>query len=475
MFTSIGSLGTTNVKSLGTPITFSPDSNVAAGRIVVLWVAYDSVYNIAAPQNWLQQRWACFDDAGNIWVTLGAETDTGGFFATGPASILFMSQLRNGLATSDTITVDNQADGSLTAKALSAWEFSINSGFHWAATDRGPVVSRAAASDPGATGINDLVSQEYLFLHVLAVEGPDTDAYTWDGSWTEVDGDGTTGGADDTNVHVRGGFKIATSTAENFNITSDTADRDWCQVVVAICGVAATDFPTSSVLDNFNRADEDPLDNSTWFTDRTCGPSSPGSPRFMALSGNRANGGSTNAGGQQWDTEFFNCVEVFVDIPVLGSSSPDTGVDVFFHLDESSHNATLEGYGVAWRGPVFGNSLYWGLEGGTAGFQGGVGTPYFRAHVVPSAGSKLGAKRLEAPPSGLAVDAFFIDIGDGWEQVAAIYRNHPSAFRNVGYLGVAVWDPDTEVDNFGGGEVDCIQWMPEFIRRPWEYEGVPLA
>src|SRR3989304_3546894 len=56
-----------------------------------------------------------------------------------------------------------------------------------------PATLATDALDPGAITPGSLTSREYLWIHGLAGEGPQTDAYTWDADYTQVSGNGTTG------------------------------------------------------------------------------------------------------------------------------------------------------------------------------------------------------------------------------------------------------------------------------------------
>ena len=115
---------------------------------------------------------------------------------------------------------------------------------------------RRRATCPNLT-LSSLPSQAYLFLHILGVEGPDTDAYTWDADYTQITTTGTTGGTDTDNVHIRGGYRIATLTGDTVGITSTTADRDLVHGLFALGEVTLTaTFPEYDLLDDFDRSDE---------------------------------------------------------------------------------------------------------------------------------------------------------------------------------------------------------------------------
>ena len=254
-FNYVADRGTANSKTADTTLALTPTGTLPVGALAVVYVASDPSGDITPPGS-TNPRWKVTDSVGNVWVTLGMHCQNSGDEA---GAGIFVCQLTTALTTSDTVTLTSKH--TMTAKAMSLVEFSIGEGKKWC-VQVAPTVSNNTASDPaslthtpGASGI------EYLWLHALAGEGPNTDAYTWDADYTEITGDGTTGGSADTNMHVRGGWRIASTTADTVDVTSDTADRDYAQVLIAVREVDYdSEFPTiAPVLDDFDRANEDPL------------------------------------------------------------------------------------------------------------------------------------------------------------------------------------------------------------------------
>ena len=138
------------------------------------------------------------------------------FFRGGALGHIYASQLRYPLTTSDTITVEsgNHDPGNTWAKAMSVEEFDLGTGKRSCLPSTAGAVARTAAADPPSIGRTvDGPVKEVLYLHALAAEGPNTDAYTWDSNYTQIAGDGTTGGADDFDMHIRGGYRIVSASA----------------------------------------------------------------------------------------------------------------------------------------------------------------------------------------------------------------------------------------------------------------------
>lgn len=475
MISALGSLGTASNKSAGTPLGYSPSRDVPVGRVVVLWVSTDSVHNAGDPHDNMQERWSAHDDAGNIWVTLGGATDGQGFFFTGSSAHIFISQLRSGLLTTDTVTIENQAEGNVTARCLSAEEFDFGTSYgglsRWATTDSGPQVTSTVAGDPPPITISSLDSQEYLLLHCLGTEGPGTDSYTWDADYTQISSVATSGGAADSNITLRGGYRIATLTTDTVDVTNNTAARDNCQVLVATCATPPQhEFPVNPVLDDFNRANEEPLsDGGNWLSTNSPGPHVGATPYFLRLVSNAARGSSaTGFGGQFWHEDFTGCVEVYVTV-TQKSTGDAGGPSVTFHSSGAAELSTLGGYGAQWRNPLFGNTLYGNLPmgniGNAGGLGGGSGNEYALAWIAQQDGYKLGASRFGDLGGNPYTDRYWLDVGAGWEEIAGIYRNSVNV-DNTGKIALSTFSQNNIFDDFGGGEIECLQrrGRPQIMR-----------
>jgi len=420
----------------------SPTSTVVVGNLLVVWVAWDSAHNPAAPQGNLNGRLAIADSKNNIWSTLACDTD-GGTNIYSMAG-LFVTRVRTEILTTDTITFTHQT--SLVAKGMSAHEFSMDSTMRWATTDNGPVVVTSRAIDPPAITIGGLDSQAYLFLHTLGAEGPNTDTYTWDADYTQIAQAGTSGGVDDTNITVNGGYRVATLTTDTVDVTSLTADRDYTQVYVALCEVPyEAGFPSAPVLDAFNRADENPLDNLTWNTG-TCTPSFNNTRKLRIVSQVVASSDGVNGGGQWWLANIpTNNAEVFCSMPTAPTTF-NLGFSIVLHGSGCGPLATRNGYEAGWRKredpsqAVVADNILLGGAGNVSNVE-----PFVRIWRPITAGNKLGIQRRTK------VNNCWIDEGSGWEWAGAIYFNTGSQVFSSGLLGLQAYDPVTRLDNFGGG------------------------
>lgn len=456
-FTSEGGRGTatrTSVASSNQDLTLSisPTSDIPAGQLLVVWFAADSTHDPGNPASTeLNERMACHDDAGNLYATIAARTDGGSNIYSMGA--IFISRLDFDLTTADSITVTWRAVTGGGKAAISLHEFSTDPDLRWAVTDRGPTTSTGRASDPSSISLSSLESREYLLLHALTVEGPDTDAYTWDTDYTQIAGAGTTGGADTDNIHLRGGWRIATLTSDTVDVTSDTADRDWTQLFVAVTEVLYDgEFPIEPVIDDFNRADEEPIGTSdgNWSTTENVHPSS-ATLRFLRVVSNQAAGSTaTGSGGSWWIDEVYQDAdgEVYVTIATAGAAG------VHFNGSGSANVATVDGLAAAW---VLTNvrTVRDYIALGSSGNTGGVDAQALRLWADVANGLKFGIQRRSP------VLSLWVDIGGGWRWAGAVHGNGLlAAYQNGGKLGLQA-DSGTRLEDFGGGPL----WRPGFMRR----------
>ncbi len=454
-FAFVGDRGATNQKSSGTTLSMSPNANMPVGALHVVWFTTDSVHNPGSPEADFNRRMRAYDSAGNTYITLGAQTDGGTNIYCMAA--LFVSRLRYGLTTAQTVTVEFDTNGGTQANAMMTAEFSmtVDPLMTWAVSSRGPVNSNSRAVDPPAVTISSLASGfQYLLLHLLAGEGPDTDAYTWDADYTQVSGSGTTGGADDTNQHIRGGWRIATLTTDTVDVTSTTADRDYTQIYTALCEVAMDGaFPNWPVLDDFNRADENPLDNGTWNTT----DSATDGQRGQLISNQAAAG--TTVGGSFWNTTLSGADgEAYMTIATIGTSP--TATALHFHTAGQANTANMDGWAIEYTTGAT-NSVGPHINVGSSANGASaaqVDNLAMRIWSTLTNGSKIGIQR-RAPITHVWVD---YAGGGGWEWVAAV---HESVTINAGRPAFSLRASTTRIDDFGAGVEPG--WAPQIYRRPF--------
>lgn len=434
---SVGSLGTNTAKAAGATLALSPSSNVPVGDFVAIWVSWESDY-FFGPDERQNQRMACTDDAGNWWASLAT------WYVPGSGTelvALFVCRLRVALTTGSTITLTHK-NAALVAKAMSAWQFTTSgTAYRWAATLDNTGGNGSVGVDPPATSIGSLPSQEYLYLYALSASAPSTDAYTFPGGWTQITAAGTTGGTAASNKTILGAFKIATSTGESIDVSSDTADRNYSQALTAVCETVLDPFfPTAPILDDFDRADEDPLVGG-W----QIGGSNPGfSLRKLRVTSNQCAMSLTTGGGagsQWWGGTFTgNAAEVYCDVPTLGMA-----IAYMFgsgNGNDSTLSANICVYQPAAFYPTPTDSFIVGSPGFNGDPAGSNKLPVYRTGIAPV---RIGVQWRNP------IQNLWGSSNSAWDWMAGYLRTAPFVMPGT-KTGLSVDnDSGTRIDNYGGG------------------------
>lgn len=490
-FTHLGNRGHANAKTNATgassEISISPDQTIPAGSFIVVWAAHDSFHPVGGEEgDPLPFTRRCDDTVGNVYVTVAGGTDgQSGIYSQ---VVIFVSQVQVAITTSDVIQVTSlvASSGIVDARAISVHEFSVDSDKFWAVADRTAQVVTNRATDPGSiTWANGKSSTEYLILHGLSAEGPETDAYTWDSDYTQITGDGTTGGAADTNIHLRGGFRIASIASDTVDVTSTTADRDYTQCLQALTEIGsrrALSFPrNATILDDFNRADENPVDGGLWDTSNCSPRSNAGATRHLRITSNqlRDSSGSPGLGGSWYDgttfTDVFICdgFDVFMTMAVAGQAT------LTMRGSGCTETTTADGISVEYVTTGFAELIGPSLWFGSLGNAGKTDQNRGRAWLSMTNGWKMGIGMVRVDDGTLGVDDenyiyWWINRGSGWEVVFAVHGYGASAAFN-GFdnstrvkVGVGIDATATRIDDVGGGPTEgwCLSgFIPQFYRR----------
>lgn len=432
-FSSVGSLGTATTKTVGTTLSITFSRGVSAGGLVVVWAVWDTGSTLHPNIT---------DSKGNVYTLIG-------WVSHGSIDLtaLYYCVLQTAVTNADTLTLTGS---NLAAKAMSVEEFGYSGGsVKVARTIEGSTLTTLAA-DPGAISLAGMDSQEYLFLHALGAEAPSTDAYTWDVDYTQITSAGTTGGVADTNVTILGGYRIATLTGDTVDVTSDTADRDYCQILTALCEAEPyPTFPNTPIIDTFNRADEDPLSGGGTWTSAGC--TAAGS-RFLRNVSNQAGRSASGAGGGagSWRVATLQTSEQEIYLTVATVPVAGERIGAVFAGSNCANTSTMVASG-AWYIP-FQSGVFPGFNNvaiGQSGFNGGPGgagiTNQSRIAVTFANGNKLGWQTRGK------VTHFYLDLGGGWAWYAAIYRG---ALVGGGQKdGVDVSSALGRADDYGGGDI----------------------
>lgn len=430
---SVGALGNAHLKAAGTrEMGFTATRAVSVGQLVAIWVSWESrgpsggigLGRVVSPSHLV------VDARGNIYTAIFSREDSGTTAATGA---IFVSQIQHALSVGDLIR-DLYINTLPVARSIAGHVFSMDAGMYWLANDVGPKQEHTTSGDPVTVTLSGLDSQEYLFLHLLGSRGPDTDAYTWDANWTQITGDGTTGGADTSNVQLRGGYRILTGTGASCTVTSDTADRDYVQGMVALSQYPLPAFPTTPVLDTCTRANEDPIDGGLWDASACTA-----SFNFhLKLVSNEIVNQSTVDGGSWWLTSnASNDAEVYVTLTTAGPAG------LALHASGCGEVSTRSGYGAEWNpsgGLFIADCIYTGDLGNSAGISGGAG---WLSQRDPANGDKLG---LQKDGSALIC---WLNEGVSWVPIAGMYCQQE--VHTDGKMGLTMKGNVPHCDDFGGG------------------------
>jgi hypothetical protein len=349
-FSSVGTLGSATSKAASQTVAMTTTATVEIGNLITVIVAWDN-NNGTTQTGPLDCQLRCEDSAGNIYVCLASAQNTGspGAASGGTHAAIFATVARTQLPSGGTITVGSSVNSTLVAKAISAWEFTLGTS-HFCLQQNAEHGDHGV--DPGAISLSSMPSRQYLFLHCLAVEWDNSDTYTWDADYAQFTPAGTSGGAGGTNQHVRGGFRIATLTGDTVDVTSTTADRDYMQVYAAIYEYTPATFPGPDIvlLDDFNRANEDPLSAAAGW-DETTYTVSLGTQNAEVISLQAGQNDIAGDAGSAWGEVFaFNEVDVCATLRTapVSHAPPWDHLTIFSHFKETAYGNWL-GW---WRTPL---------------------------------------------------------------------------------------------------------------------------
>lgn len=209
---------------------------------------------------------------------------------------------------------------------------------------------------------------------------------------------------------------------------------------------------TTLVRDDFQRADENPI-GAPWDRNWSAGIDCQiDSNIFKSTSSN-----PSNSGQMFWSTEDFSGDEIEVWAAAVGNAPQADS----YRIGLCDDSASMNGYLLRCENPVGADA--WTIRKYTGGSFGTLAQT--RPAQLPSS-DHLVLMQLTATH----VNCYLSDdtAGTSWTLIVSAadtdYRS--GLYIHLGGNGAPGW---TYV---GGGVPDLS--MPEFIRRPWEYQGVPL-
>jgi hypothetical protein len=200
---------------------------------------------------------------------------------------------------------------------------------------------------------------------------------------------------------------------------SSTATSNPTTPITASSG--SSGFPTTAVLDNFNRAGPDPGANwSSLFSSE---------PKFT-LSGNQAVGPASSYAAAAWNAASFG-----PNVEVYATMSSDVGVNLFARI--SNPGGALSGYSVEFHPNLSAVYIYRITNGAYSGALGGKITASF------ARGARVGMQ-----VNGSTISAW-INTGSGWQNIGS---RTDSTYSQAGYIGAELYGgTNRSFDDFGGG------------------------
>jgi len=196
-------------------------------------------------------------------------------------------------------------------------------------------------------------------------------------------------------------------------------------------------FPTTTILDTFNRATEDPLsDGGKW---------SGNNPLIFGHSHLFTNGttvvgaSSGNNTGYRQDQTYGPDVEVFVDISVVSGTNI---VGVYARVTNPNSSGATDGYDFSLA-----------VSGGTDTIRIGridndVRTILLGCLQEVSSGDSIGLSIV-----GNTLTGYYKASGGSWVEAGGSCQTTDSTYTGAGNIGLQVNNTSHRADNFGGGTI----------------------
>lgn len=205
-------------------------------------------------------------------------------------------------------------------------------------------------------------------------------------------------------------------------------------------------FPTTPVLDSFNRADENPLGNGTW-TAPALGDS--GSPQVLS---NQCapDGAVANYNAAVWSSAFGADQEAYFTLAVKG-----TGTTFVYLASRMTSETLLTWAGYTLQIPTGTNSV-WTLNKVVAGWSTIIGTT---ATQLVSAGDSVGCSIV-----GTTFTMQYKAAAGSWTALNTVTNTAISGSGKIGFEWDGL-DAARRLDDFGGGN---------FIERTLPFNAIPF-
>ena len=226
-FATVGTFCTAQSKTGADPYTFTTSAQLDQNNLGIIVVATD---NLTAADGNNNEHVGITDAAGNSWTKAREFTNDLGGAATGVTVSVWYSKAGANLASGGNVTVD--FSGSVTAKAVTCWEFTMDS-TKVIQVDGGNDLANDGV-DAGAITVSGLANVEHLWLRGTGVENNGT-TYTASTNYTTFThtSSTTSGNPVASNIGARGEFRVFTGTNDSTNPTTAVADNASAMVVLS--------------------------------------------------------------------------------------------------------------------------------------------------------------------------------------------------------------------------------------------------
>jgi hypothetical protein len=211
----VQNIGQVSTKTTGTSMQISVAKAVAAGNTIIVRVATD--YSASAP--------TVTDSKGNTYTRDRTAPNSGNTIR----AAIFSAPVTTALGVGDSITITSP---NVAARVAVADEFSglLSS----SVLDKQNGTSGSSTTPGTSISITTAQANE-LVVGFVAVEGPTDDTYTEDslGQFSSLSREGTSGGTDDTNITVNGGYKsVSVIGTYQYKPTLDPT-RNWIDFITS--------------------------------------------------------------------------------------------------------------------------------------------------------------------------------------------------------------------------------------------------
>lgn len=229
-FASVGSIGKNGVDTSGGNLVITTTATAEVGNLVLLLIGKD---NVSDTDGTTSEITSVSDSASNTWESLGRFNNGQGTTLTGAYVDVYYTIIANQLSSGGTITIVKSTDRDC---AAITWEFTIDEND----VQLGGSVQTLAndGADPGSMTISGLSNIERLYIRATASESENATEFTNTTNYTNIPNQiSSTVGATDTNIGIRGEFRILTGTGDSSDPTLFSADH--ASVYLALEEVAA--------------------------------------------------------------------------------------------------------------------------------------------------------------------------------------------------------------------------------------------